>query len=84
MLSRQRRARQIERGLGPNGGGWSIVQAAAWSGIGSRTLRRLVKRKLAEGDASVFPFHIVGRRIILSRQGFVDWFNAGTAREVRS
>ena len=40
-----------------------------------RKLRELAKRRLTQGDQSVFPCHAVGRRIVISRQGFIDWFN---------
>jgi hypothetical protein len=58
----------IERGLGPDGGGWNIAQASRWSGIGEATLREMAKR----GEV---PCLRIGRRIVITRQGFKDWFN---------
>jgi hypothetical protein len=66
----------MEAGLGPKGGGWNIRQASEWSGLGTGYLRGLVKRKLAGEAVSVFPFHQVGRRILIPREGFRNWFNA--------
>ncbi len=57
-----------ERGLGPDGGGWNVRQASAWSGIGEANLREMAKRK-------EFPCYFIGRRILIPRQGFMDWFN---------
>ena len=69
-------AKPSERGLGPEGGGWNIEQAAAWSGIGSATLRAMAKRRIETGDPSLFPAYLIGsRRILIPRQGFQDWFN---------
>lgn len=69
-------AKPAERGLGPDGGGWNIKQAAAWSGIGEASLRRMAKRSIKTGDASLFPCYLIGnRRILIPRQGFQDWFN---------
>ena len=61
-------ARLSERGLGPEGGGWSIQQAAAWSGIGEHYLR-----KMAMEDK--FPNLKIGRRVLIPREAFVRWFN---------
>jgi hypothetical protein len=68
--------RPIERGLGPDGGGWSIAQAAAWSGMGEKSLRDMVKRKLAGEQFSCFPFYQLGRRFLIPREGFKAWFNS--------
>lgn len=65
-----------ERGLGPGGGGWNIAQAAAWSGIGEASLREMAKQSIETGDSSLFPAYLIGRRrILIPRQGFMDWFN---------
>ncbi|HEY7306266.1 MAG TPA: helix-turn-helix domain-containing protein [Bryobacteraceae bacterium] len=66
--SGRKRARLSDRGLGPRGGGWSIAQGSAWSGIGERKLREMAKR-------GVFLCHSIGRRIVIPRQAFIDWFN---------
>jgi hypothetical protein len=64
-----------ERGLGPDGGGWNIAQTSAWSGIGEASLRGMAKRSI-DGDPSLFPAYLIGRRrILIPRQGFIDWFN---------
>lgn len=69
-------AKPSERGLGPTGGGWNIEQASTWSGIGSANLREMAKRKIETGDPSLFPCYLIGRRrILIPRQGFIDWFN---------
>lgn len=70
-----------ERGLGPDGGGWNISQAAEWSGIGSGSLRKMAKRRLQTGDPKLFPCYLIGRRILIPRQGFMDWFNGKFASE---
>src|SRR5262245_45927212 len=64
-----------ERGLGPDGGGWNIAQASAWSGIGEFRLREMAKKRLRGNDPSLFPCYAIGRRILIPRQGFMDWFN---------
>jgi len=65
-----------ERGLGPEGGGWNIQQASAWSGIGEASLRAMAKKSAKTGDPSLFPCYLIGaRRILIPRQGFQDWFN---------
>lgn len=73
----RQRARLVDRGLGPYGGGWNLRQASAWCGIGERKLRELAKRRLTLGDQSVFPCIAIGRRIVISRNGFMRWFNNG-------
>jgi hypothetical protein len=76
-------AKPSERGLGPDGGGWNIAQAAAWSGIGETSLRELAKRSIETNDPSLFPCYLIGcRRILIPRLGFQNWFNGrstGTA-----
>src|SRR5215468_4775337 len=67
--------RPAERGLGPQGGGWNIAQASAWSGIGQTSLRDMIRRKLAGEDLNVFPFYRLGRRTLIPREGFKAWFN---------
>jgi hypothetical protein len=69
----KRRSRPAERGLGPNGGGWSLKQGSAWSGIGENELRTMAK------DGRIPCAYLIGRRgrIVLARQGFMDWFNRG-------
>jgi hypothetical protein len=57
-----------ERGLGAAGGGWNVSQASAWSGIGSAALRKMAERR-------EIPCYHIGRRILIPRQGFIDWFN---------
>jgi hypothetical protein len=70
-----------ERGLSENGGGWNIQQASAHSGIGERNLREMAKRRIATGDPALFPCHLIGRRrILIPRQGFLDWFNGRAAK----
>ena len=76
QLKKRAYRRPIDRGLGPKGGAWSIRQASEWSGLGEGYLRKLVKRKVAGENVSIFPFHAVGRRIVISREGFRMWFNA--------
>jgi hypothetical protein len=61
-------ARLIDRGQSATGGSWSIAQAAAWCGIGSAALRRMAKN-------GQVPCLKIGRRIVIPRQGFQDWFN---------
>ena len=41
---KRRYARPSTRGLGPDGGGWSIQQASRWSGIGEHRLRAMAER----------------------------------------
>jgi excisionase family DNA binding protein len=67
-------ARPSDRGLGPNGGGWSIHQAAAWSGIGEHYLR-----KMATDDK--FPNLKIGRRVLIPREAFIRWFNELAGRK---
>jgi hypothetical protein len=64
-----------QRGLGPEGGGWNIAQAACWSGFSEASLRSLVKRREAREDVDIFPFYRVGRRLLIPRDGFKAWFN---------
>jgi hypothetical protein len=66
----KRYSRPVDRGLGPDGGAWNVRQASAWSAIGEHTLRAMAK----EGEIPCAYF--IGRRIVLPRQGFVEWFNA--------
>jgi len=61
-------ARPSERGLGPKGGGWNIDQASEWSGMGSKWLRDKAK-------SGEIPVYKIGRRFLIPRQGFIDWFN---------
>jgi hypothetical protein len=75
-LKRKYRPPLSERGLGPAGGGWNVRQAAGWSGLSEAYLRSLVKRKGAGEDIPVFPYHRIGRRIVIAREGFKEWFNA--------
>jgi hypothetical protein len=83
--SRKRRRRYrvpLERGLGSQGGAWNVEQASEWSGIGSRKLREMAKRSVASKDPTLFPCHAIGRRILIPREAFMDWFNGrfrGTA-----
>jgi len=65
------RTRPSQRGLGPEGGAWSIQQAAAWCGIGEHNLRRMVQAR------QVPCAFFIGRRILLPREGFKAWFNGG-------
>jgi len=63
--------RPTDRGLGTNGGGWNLTQASAWSGIGEKSLRAMAKR-------NEIPCFKIGRRFLIPRQGFIDWFNRQT------
>jgi hypothetical protein len=67
--SRKKYARPADRGLGPEGGAWNLKQAAAWCGIGENYLRTMAKNR------EIPCAYFIGRRILLPRQGFVDWFN---------
>jgi hypothetical protein len=58
-----------ERGFSASGGGWSIAMASRWSGIGSGTLRKMC-------EAGQVPCIKLGRRFVIPRQGFMDWYNA--------
>jgi Helix-turn-helix domain len=73
----RRYSRPVERGLGPDGGAWNLRQASTWSSIGEHTLRAMAK-------AGEIPCaYFIGRRIVLPRQGFINWFNArGTTTTV--
>jgi hypothetical protein len=74
------RSKPAERGLGPDGGGWNIAQTSRWSGIGEGSLRAMAKLKLETDDPSLFPCYLIGRRrILIPRQGFMDWFNRRNA-----
>jgi hypothetical protein len=72
---KKRHARPAERGLGRNGGAWNLKQASAWCGIGENYLRTMAKNK--EIDCAYF----IGRRIIVPREGFMDWFNRRRSAE---
>jgi hypothetical protein len=61
--------RPLQRGLGPEGGAWNLKQAAAWCGIGQNSLRSMAKKK------EIPCAYFIGRRIIVPREGFQDWFN---------
>ena len=68
--------RPSTRGLGPDGGGWSIQQASRWSGIGEHRLRAMAER-------NEIPHLKIGRRILIPRQAFTAWFNGlGNQRPV--
>jgi hypothetical protein len=64
-----------ERGLGPDGGGWNISQAAHWSGFSEAYLRALIKRREARENVDIFPYYRCGRRLLIPRDGFKAWFN---------
>jgi hypothetical protein len=68
---KKQNVKPTERGLGPNGGGWNIAQASAWSGIGENSLREVVK-----SEKPPFPVLFVGRRILIPRHAFMEWFNS--------
>jgi hypothetical protein len=57
---------------------WSIRRCSTWSGIGERKLREMAKARLA-GDLTLFPCHRIGRRIVIPREGFMEWFNGKPA-----
>jgi hypothetical protein len=67
--------RLSERGLGPQGGGWNVLQAAHWAGLSEAHLRNLIQRAEAGEEGVCFPFHRCGRRLIVPREGFIRWFN---------
>ena len=67
-------ARPAERGLGPKGGAWNLKQAAAWCGIGENHLRTMAK------NHEIPCAYFIGRRIIVPRVGFMNWFNERTNR----
>jgi excisionase family DNA binding protein len=71
-VAARRYSRPAERGLSESGGGWNLKQASAWSGIGENYLRKMVKN----GEIPVAYF--IGRRVLLPREGFKDWFNRRT------
>jgi hypothetical protein len=62
-------AKPSERGLGPDGGAWNLKQASAWSGIGENYLRDMAKKR------QIPCAFYIGRRILLPRIGFMNWFN---------
>jgi hypothetical protein len=68
----KRYSRPADRGLGPRGGAWNLRQAAAWCGIGENHLRAMAKNK------EIPCAYFIGRRIIVPREGFMDWFNRRT------
>jgi hypothetical protein len=76
---RRRYRRPAERGLGPDGGGWNIAQASRWSGISEARLRAMAKKKLRDDDPELFPCYAFGRRLLIPRQAFMDWFNRSGA-----
>jgi hypothetical protein len=65
-------ARPTERGLSSDGGAWNLKQAAAWCGIGENYLRTMAK------TGQIPVAYKIGRRIIVAREGFKDWFNRRT------
>jgi hypothetical protein len=67
--AKKRYARPAERGLSAEGGAWNLKQAAAWCGIGENYLRSMAKNR------EIPCAYFIGRRIIVPRQGFMDWFN---------
>lgn len=70
--TRKEYARPAERGLSSDGGAWNLKQAAAWCGIGENYLRRMAKNQ------EIPCAYFIGRRIIVPREGFRDWFNKRT------
>jgi len=74
LRRKARNARPSERGLGPSGGAWNIAQASAWCGIGEAHLRQM-------GKDGLYPVIKVGRRLLIPREGFQRWFNAGRTSE---
>jgi hypothetical protein len=74
--SRRPQRSLAERGFGPAGGGWNIAGAAFWSGLSEIYIRALIKRHEAGEEVDVFPYHRIGRRIVIPREGFKTWFNA--------
>jgi hypothetical protein len=75
-ITMKRYSRPAERGLGPDGGAWNLKQASAWCGIGENKLRAMAKNK------EIPCAYFIGRRIIVPRVGFMDWFNRSTAGSV--
>jgi excisionase family DNA binding protein len=67
-ITKSKRAKLTERGFGPDGGAWSITQASEWSGIGEFSLRAMAK-------AQTIPCLRVGRRFLIPREAFQEWFN---------
>ena len=68
-IAGKRYARPAQRGLGPDGGAWNLKQASTWCGIGENHLRTMAKNK------EIPCVYFIGRRIIVPRAGFQDWFN---------
>jgi hypothetical protein len=64
-----------KRGLGPEGGGWNVAQAAHWSGFNPAHLRQQVKDWEAGKEVDIFPYYRCGRRVLIPREGFKTWFN---------
>ena len=58
-----------QRGQAIDGGSWSLEQAARWSGIGVINLRKMAKLRQ-------FPCLWIGRRCIVPREAFRQWFNS--------
>jgi hypothetical protein len=56
------------RGQSTEGGSWSVAQASQWSGIGVIHLRKMAKLRQ-------IPCHWVGRRCVIPRVAFQNWFN---------
>ena len=57
-------------------GGWNIAEASEWSTIGEHQLRGMAQR-------NEIPNIKIGRRILIPKQAFMDWFNSrGTASAV--
>jgi hypothetical protein len=80
VMHKRTNAKPAERGLGPDGGGWNIAQAAKWCGIGEASLRAMAKRSIETGDPSLFPCYLIGlRRILIPRAAFRAWFNGRSA-----
>jgi hypothetical protein len=70
-----------QRGLGPEGGGWNIAQAAHWSGFSAAHLRNLIKRREGGEQVDIFPYYRCGRRVLIPREGFRAWFNSRHGQE---
>jgi hypothetical protein len=73
-----------KRGLGPDGGGWNINQAGHWSGFSPAYLRVLIGRHEAGEDIDIFPYYRCGRRVLIPRDGFKEWFNRRRGTENRA
>jgi hypothetical protein len=70
-----------QRGLGPEGGGWNIAQAAHWSGFSAAQLRNLIKRREGGEQVDIFPYYRCGRRVLIPRDAFRRWFNRNHTEE---